>query len=161
MDLPPPKLLPKHPPYNPQPARKPHGAIPHELSTVAQAAKIWEIHPNEIKRARQGGAVAFLNGRIQREPLVKWLAENPPTASDLEELEWKERRVKAQALKTELEIEIKKGKYIERTIVEDAWGITLSKIHAIIFRHTDRIIGNAIMAEIKMEIKEALTPIDL
>jgi len=126
--------------------------IPKELNTVNQAAKLWNLDPEEIKRARMQGADAFRNNRIQREPLVAWLKEHPPTEEDIESLDWKTRRLKGQAIKIELEVAKTKAELIERKTVEQTWGKYFGIVTEVIGRHVDRLVFNAIIKEIKSKL---------
>jgi len=131
--------------------------IPKEVASIAQAAKIWGIPKEEVSRARvKGGIDAFRNGRIQREPLVKWLAENPPNEEDAEALDWKTRKLKGQALQVEMTVAKARGELIEKKTVERTWAKYFAIITEVFERHLDRIAYNAAIKEIKSKLPTEL-----
>lgn len=136
---------------------KPATDTPKEVATIAMASKLWGIPKEEVSRARvKGGVDAFRNNRIQREPLLKWLKENPPTDEDIEALDWKTRKLKGQALQVEMTVAKARGELIEKKLVEQTWGQYFGVITEVVSRHVDRIAYNAIMKEIKSKLPTEL-----
>ncbi len=118
--------------------------------SMRSAVAMWGVTAADIKRAKNGGCSAFRNGRIHRDELLPWLKNNPvdPTAA-LDEMGWKERRLKAQVDKLEMEVAREKGKLVERHTVTEEWGKHLTFIFDTLDKSMDRHAYNAIVKEVR------------
>lgn len=127
------------------------------FDAMSSASKILEIPISEIKRAKLGGCSGFRNGRIYRVDLLEWLKHNPlltgvaPTInSEATDAEMESRKLAAQTLKAELELDRAKEKVIDRDLVRTEWTTHLTKIFEILDQSLDRGIYNSIAKEVKL-----------
>jgi hypothetical protein len=54
--------------------------IPDVAQSMKQAEAFWGISFSTLKIAKSAGCPAFIQHRVYREPLLKWLEENPDSA---------------------------------------------------------------------------------
>jgi hypothetical protein len=118
--------------------------------SIRSAVAMWGVTVADIKRAKTGGCTAFRNGRIHRDELLPWLKDNPvDLTAALDEMGWKERRLKAQVDKLEMEVAKEKGKLVERHVVTEEWGKHLTFIFDTLDKSMDRHAYNAIVKEVR------------
>jgi hypothetical protein len=118
--------------------------------SMKAASSMYGVSVADIRRAKYGGCTAFRNGRIHRDELLPWLAANPvDTTVPLDEMGWKERRLKAQVDKLEMEVAKEKGKLVERHVVTEEWGKHLTFIFDTLDKSMDRHAYNAIVKEVR------------
>jgi len=140
----------------------------HQVSfdSMTSAAKILGVPMAEIKRAKTGGCKGFRNGRIYRQNLIDWLADNSttPTATpgtspttipsgvviEATDAEMESRKLAAQTLKAELELDKAKERVIDRDLVRTEWSTHLTQIFDILDKSLDRGIYNSIAKEVKL-----------
>lgn len=127
-----------------------------------QAATSLNIPIKEIKRAKQNGCIAFRNTKIYTADLLAWLKANPIVAASSTSLEnstedvncsdaeMESRKLRAQTLKAELELDIAKSKVINRELVRTEWSTNVSAIFEILDKSLDRSIYNAVVKEVKI-----------
>lgn len=127
------------------------------FDAMTSASKILDIPMAEIKRAKAGGCVGFRCGRIYRVDLLEWLKDNPlpagvaPTMnSEVSDAEMESRKLAAQTLKAELELDKAKERVIDRDLVKTEWTTHLTKIFEILDQSLDRGIYNSIAKEVKL-----------
>jgi hypothetical protein len=118
--------------------------------SMKAASAMYGVSVADIRRAKYGGCTAFRNGRIHRDELLPWLKDNPAKADEpLSEMGWKERRLKAQVDKLEMEVAREKGKLVERHTVTEEWGKHLTFIFDTLDKSMDRHAYNAIVKEVR------------
>ena len=140
----------------------------HQVSfdSMTSASKILGVAMAEIKRAKAGGCKGFRNGRIYRQNLIDWLAENSTTPSTAQgnfsstasggvvieatDAEMESRKLAAQTLKAELDLDRAKEKVIDRELVRTEWSMHITQIFDILDKSLDRGIYNSIAKEIKL-----------
>ena len=143
-----------------KPVAKAEKPTASNFTNMHQASAATGLSVIEIRKAKKAGCIAFRYGKIYKKELTDWIAaekakvpvpvvaiDESETASD-EEME--SRKLRAQTLKAELELDIAKGKVINRDLVRTEWSTNLSAIFDILDKSLDRGIYNAIVKEVKI-----------
>lgn len=142
-------------------------ATASNFTNMHQASAATGLSVIEIRKAKKAGCIAFRYGKIYKKELLDWIAaekakvpvpvaaiDESDTASD-EEME--SRKLRAQTLKAELELDIAKGKVINRDLVRTEWATNLSAIFEILDKSLDRGIYNSIVKEVKIYLGKKAT----
>ena len=145
--------------------RKKKSVTASNFTNMHQASAATGLSVVEIRKAKKAGCIAFRYGKIYKKELLDWIAaekakapvaaiDESETASD-EEME--SRKLRAQTLKAELELDIAKGKVINRDLVRTEWATNLSAIFDILDKSLDRGIYNSIAKEVKIYLGKKAT----
>ena len=81
--------------------------IPEVAQSIKQASAFWGISANVMRIAKSAGCPAFVQHRVHREPLLKWLEENPESAGKGEALT---DAAELKRQKTEAEVKLLRAK---------------------------------------------------
>lgn len=120
--------------------------------SMAQAESRWNIPKREQTRAKSGDCSAFRGGRIYKEPLVEWLREHPAKAGEGQGENLRAEKMKKQIEKLALEIDVTRGKLVERETTKQFFGEVMSDLFDILARHLDRENFNRVSRELKTAI---------
>ena len=87
--------------------------IPEVAQSIKQANAFWGIDENTMKVAKAAGCPAFIQHRVHRDSLLKWLEENPDAAgkgrglTDAAELKRQKTEAEVQLLRAKISREKK------------------------------------------------------
>jgi hypothetical protein len=104
--------------------------IPDTAQSMSQAASIWGIPKNILRVAKASGCPAFVEHRIHRDALLKWLDENPDTATKGETIsdasELKRQKLQAEVELLRVKIDMQKRDLITMAEARAEWSRALS-----------------------------------
>ena len=124
--------------------------MPNIAGSMASAAKMWQIDLSEVRRAKAGGCRAFRNGgKVYKNDLVPWLVANPRKPGDVEESDWKTRKIRAQVEKLELDVAMSRDKVVAKSEILDEWGKLITDLFDILDKSLDRATYNIVSKELR------------
>ena len=104
--------------------------IPDTAQSMSQAESIWGIPKNILRVAKASGCPAFVEHRIHRDALLKWLDENPDTATKGETIsdasELKRQKLQAEVDLLRVKIDMQKRDLITMAEARAEWSRALS-----------------------------------
>jgi len=159
----------------PKPKRK-RGRPPspdglQEAASVKAACSMWNLDKRHVFAARDGGCPAFIHGRVKKVPLLAWLAEHKDELEAMDNSrvgedgqtafgaggDWKERKVRAEALKKEHDLALAKSEVVNKFTVQETWGEMIAAFYEEVERGTDRFTYDAIVKATKLRLKKMAT----
>lgn len=106
-------------------AGKRNDETPEVAQSIRQASALWGIPVPVMRIAKSAGCPAFVQHRVHREPLEKWLAENPEAAGEGEsaasEAELKRRKLQNEVTLGNLKIANEEKRTISRDEAKNEW----------------------------------------
>ena len=106
--------------------KREEGSIPEVAQSMKQAESFWGISANTLRVAKAAGCPAFVQHRIQREPLLKWLETNQDAVGKGEALtdanELKRQKVEAEVKLLRAKIAREERETIPLDEAKSEWG---------------------------------------
>ena len=113
-------------------ARKPEPETRDVAQSIKQASALWGIPKATMLIAKNAGCRAFVQHRVHREPLLKWLVENPEASAEgdskTSEAELKRKKLQNEVTLGELKIANENKKIIAREEAKAEWARALAII---------------------------------
>ncbi len=105
--------------------RKTPEEIAHVAQSMKQAAALWGISLSTLKVAKNAGCPAFVQSKIYRDELIKWLEANPDTATKGEAIsdaaELKRQKLQAEVDLLRVKIDMQKRDLITMAEARAEW----------------------------------------
>ena len=104
--------------------------IPTVAQSMVQAESFWGISRNVMKIAKAKGCPAFIEHRVHRDPLLKWIEENPDAVTKgegtTELAELKRQKTQAEVELLRVKIDMQKRDLIPMAEARAEWSRAMS-----------------------------------
>ena len=141
-------------------ARKPEPETRDVAQSIKQAAALWGIPKATMLIAKNAGCRAFVQHRVHREPLLKWLAENPEASAEgdskTSEAELKRKKLQNEVTLGELKIANENKKTILREKAKEEWSRAVAIVQEEAKMLMDKQIYRVFIDRIKSKIGNIL-----
>lgn len=118
------------------------------FTSMRQCAATLGVPISEVRRCKlSGDSGAFNYSRIDGGLVRAWIAANPSSSPSSSGEDWRDRKIKADALYRELQLSKGREQLVEKHIVQDETAKLIASFFAIVERYVDRVAFSSIADE--------------